>query len=681
MPRSEAIALVVRRRHVQPVVTAIRERIPGSVKAVALTLDARLGMRRAAAAYDTLPGLSQSLDRATLRRDARYFARYWFELDSLSHDADVRDFGAYRDYPLYAMQWTHLCFWMTEAVTSLEVARLILERERPSEVILVDDAPAPPAYWYTPHDNWDAAALSLVARRHGVPVTWLRADSSRERPGRPHPFRRCIGSIRSSLSKLRGRFDDRDSDRPLLAFEAKSIGSTGRSVLAIAHGHHYLSQLLPHVLELGRRGHRVILGHHERLGPDAREQLVAGHIDLIDLSRLAATTRGPAWEWKQRSESAFAAADRNHEFRAFFRHRNGIQFWPLVRPMFQTLFSDDIPLTVAHLVAAEEIIESVKPNLLLAGLCEASIDAAYTLAAGAAGTASLGLQHGTILKGHSECIAFASDDFAVWGCAAQRALDRDSHAVVGNADFEQRYRAHRQANPSTNGIDIDPTRPVCLYLGAIGWAVNDVDRYAEEDLFAAVLDLRKALPDLQLIIRLHAGEVTELLREMARERGVDAIIDPKASLQELLELSDVVVSQTTTAGLEAMIAGKPLIYLNIHCERDWLPYAECGAAVGVYEADQLAPAVKRVLSDATLREELARKARQLIAEQVDGLTGDSARRMADLCERTIGERRGETGSTDYLNRMTAFMYNADSNWKPPGVVPLTTEVPLSTLSR
>ncbi|MCH7870393.1 MAG: hypothetical protein IID33_01705, partial [Planctomycetes bacterium] len=262
MPRSEAIALVVRRRHVEPVVAAIRERIPGSVKAVALTLDARLGMRRAAAAYDTLPGLSQSLDRATLRRDARYFARYWFELDSLKADSRIGEFGKYRDYPLYAMQWTHLCYWLTEAVTSLEVARLMLERERPSEIILVDDAPEPPAYWYSPHDNWDAAALSLVARRRGVTVTWLRAESLPEQVDKPHPIRRCIGAMRGSLSKLRRRPDDRDDGRRLFAAEPNA---NGRCVLAIAHGHHYLTQMLPHLLELGKRGHRVVLGHHERL--------------------------------------------------------------------------------------------------------------------------------------------------------------------------------------------------------------------------------------------------------------------------------------------------------------------------------------------------------------------------------------------------------------------------------
>ncbi len=40
--------------------------------------------------------------------------------------------------------------------------------------------------------------------------------------------------------------------------------------------------------------------------------------------------------------------------------------------------------------------------------------------------------------------------------------------------------------------------------------------------------------------------------------------------------------------------------------------------------------------------------------------------MADLCERTIGDRRGEFGWTGYLNRMTAFMRTPDLNWQPPG---------------
>jgi hypothetical protein len=81
-----------------------------------------------------------------------------------------------------------------------------------------------------------------------------------------------------------------------------------------------------------------------------------------------------------------------------------------------------------------------------------------------------------------------------------------------------------------------------------------------------------------------------------------------------------------------MRAGRPVVYLNALSERDWLPFATRGAALGVHGLDELAGAVRRTLSDSELRRGLSGGARTLVADALETVGADAGRRVAELCE-------------------------------------------------
>jgi hypothetical protein len=587
-----------------------RAGIDGGVRVLALTLRARLAARRVGIAYEDLDGLTSKLDRRSILADALRFARAWSNQPFVAGSGALAALSDWRGYPLLAMQSTHLRYWFAEALSSLAVARLIVDHLNPDEVWLADRPPAP-GYWCTPLQNCDAAALAIVAERTRVPVRSLPPAG-----GGRSSFQRLRDWLKSAPPKSNAR-------EPAVDAATRTADPHVGRVLVIARGHHYWPLMEPCVQRLAERAHVVVAAHDPI-------ECGAG----VPVLSIAAMLKDDVGDVRRLCRATHSALDADERVAAFFTDRCDTPFWPLIRRKFVTLFEHDVPETARHLLAAERLVDEHRPDVVFVALCESGIDAAYPIAARKRGIPSMTLQHGLILDGNAAAVAPAADVYATWGRLTQRQLiaatgrSEDALPIVGcPAPLRAAHGAEARSR-----LGLDGNRPVCQFLGALGWAVNDVNRYAEEALLAAVLDLPDQIPGLQLIIRLHAGEDVDSLRALAEERGATACIQPDVSLEELLAASDIVVSQTTTAALWAMRAGRPVVYLNALSERDWLPFATRGAALGVHGLDELAGAVRRTLSDSELRRGLSGGARTLVADALETVGADAGRRVAELCE-------------------------------------------------
>ena len=90
------------------------------------------------------------------------------------------------------------------------------------------------------------------------------------------------------------------------------------------------------------------------------------------------------------------------------------------------------------------------------------------------------------------------------------------------------------------------------------------------------------------------------------------------------------ITISSTTGLEALIMKKPLITVNFSGKPDAMPYAESGAAIGVYKPEDVRPAIKSVLENKDVREKLAKKAKLFIYEQCYKMDGKASERIVDL---------------------------------------------------
>lgn len=123
-----------------------------------------------------------------------------------------------------------------------------------------------------------------------------------------------------------------------------------------------------------------------------------------------------------------------------------------------------------------------------------------------------------------------------------------------------------------------------------------VPRGVESALVAALGDH----PDWQLVIRPHPNDQYTLPLEGPQVchsfRG--------ENLAELLAACDLVVTMTSTVGLEAVLLGKPLVTWDRSASTWGAPYAEMGLSLGVVRHQDLAPAVARALAGGGPRPQL-----------------------------------------------------------------------------
>jgi len=168
------------------------------------------------------------------------------------------------------------------------------------------------------------------------------------------------------------------------------------------------------------------------------------------------------------------------------------------------------------------------------------------------------------------------------------------------------------------------------------------DRDVGKKLVAGVINAVREFPQMQLLIRAHPSqsEPVSLYKAIADEIGVsDVVVFKKPHDYDSIRACDILITQYSTVAIDAMIAGKPVITINLTNGPDPMPYAESGAAIGVYRAEDIAPAIRSILTDPSVQQRLAQGRKRFLCEHLYKADGKASRRVADLIEVMAEERR------------------------------------------
>jgi len=79
-----------------------------------------------------------------------------------------------------------------------------------------------------------------------------------------------------------------------------------------------------------------------------------------------------------------------------------------------------------------------------------------------------------------------------------------------------------------------------------------------------------------------------------------------------------------------MALDKPVITINLEEGSEFYPYAESGAAIGVFNSEDLLHAIDGVLGNRNLRRKLAERRRKFISEHLYRIDGCSSERIVNL---------------------------------------------------
>ena len=181
----------------------------------------------------------------------------------------------------------------------------------------------------------------------------------------------------------------------------------------------------------------------------------------------------------------------------------------------------------------------------------------------------------------------------------------------------------------------------------IVWTTNPHEGNQEEyerEAYSVYEALKRLGKEVQLITKLHPGELgAHLHYRVARLVGVEPIVT-EYSIYKLLYACDLIITLASTTAIEAAILGKPIIVMNLSNESDYIPYVEEAIALGVYNRDDLVPAIKSILHDEEVQAKLEDARRRFVYKYAYLQDGQASQRFADLVLSTLSESRGKSES-------------------------------------
>ena len=263
----------------------------------------------------------------------------------------------------------------------------------------------------------------------------------------------------------------------------------------------------------------------------------------------------------------------------------------------------------------------------------------YVLLARQMGIPSIMIQHGLDCENHCLDNAYASD-IAVWSETRLRRYQNDSQSkprrlhITGNPEFDPLAAVVPDAEGEFWLWMSRPHEPQKCFSPS---------RFPQEglEIFRAILGAVGELPNVQLVVKPHPFDFTDLYEAALRESVVkDRVKIVDEPVRALIPHASVVVSEDSTAGMEAMFWGKRLVHAHFASSPPVLPFVAYDAALPGFSPDQLRESLRFSESMNPQDVERMQKAQQSFLEDYAGpCDGQSAARVLAFIAEVLDDSR------------------------------------------
>lgn len=174
----------------------------------------------------------------------------------------------------------------------------------------------------------------------------------------------------------------------------------------------------------------------------------------------------------------------------------------------------------------------------------------------------------------------------------KRGIEPDSIYITGQPAFDQHpwYLAHTNKDVVCGELKLSSTKPIAVFMSQPNAEREEVLR----TLIAAVkqIDMNK----VQIVLKLHPNEDGKIQRIILEEQNIDNIkLVKNIDARTLLAVSDLVITVSSTTGLEAAVMGKPLAYINVTSKDDYIPFADMGIGFKCSNSEELAEVLQLLI--------------------------------------------------------------------------------------
>ena len=246
-----------------------------------------------------------------------------------------------------------------------------------------------------------------------------------------------------------------------------------------------------------------------------------------------------------------------------------------------------------HVAIVETELSALCPDALFVHGDNHSPYQEYVAVANREGIPTITFQHGL------DCERYYLDDLfvshmATWSQGRKSKYDKYSKKkayieVTGNPDYQE----------------VDLPKEINLRGDYILWVTRphlsrrcySPSRYPDEclSILHALLSFLMESPSQQLIIKPHPDDLLEAYQKYINDSpAYERVRVDNSHLSDLVPLAQVVVTEDSTAGLDAMFHGKPLVHAHFAESDPIMPFVSFGAALPGFSKEMLVDSLRKV---------------------------------------------------------------------------------------
>lgn len=321
----------------------------------------------------------------------------------------------------------------------------------------------------------------------------------------------------------------------------------------------------------------------------------------------------------------------------------GLPLAPFLASLHRDSVTRTLPLAVLFQEAAFRALDALRPEAVVLTSNRRYPERALALAAQARGIPCL-LFSGTLLPGNDRYeFLDVADRLLVIGDHLRERIVREERvdprlvSVVGDprSDAARRVPRERLRKEVAARFGLSAGAPIVVFVSK--YVSRFFTASEKEDFYRTMAAARRAIPELQVIVKVHPNEHLPTLQAQVREWGwPDARLEKDYDIHRLFRAADAVVMVTSMAGIEAMALGCPVVAVQARgksYENDSMPrYVGEGVVerVDLGDVEGLARALGRLLQDLAARATLVERGRSFAARYVHPVDGSLGRRLLDV---------------------------------------------------
>ncbi len=215
----------------------------------------------------------------------------------------------------------------------------------------------------------------------------------------------------------------------------------------------------------------------------------------------------------------------------------------------------------------------------------------------------------------------------------QSGVEPERIVVTGVAHFDQLFDRNKEQDKQVLAKGgLDPNKKTILFTPN----PNIITSGETKEMLTGVISAVLKMNDVQLVIKVHPRENAEPYQEMAekyRDSRIHVVKD--TDLYALISSCELLITKYSTTALEAMMIDKPVVTINLSGQPTPVPYAEEGAALGVYRYEDIEQAILKALDDEETRNRLKAGRDKFVRRWAGEPDGKAAQRIVMFMKEMI----------------------------------------------